>query len=78
MIKALARPKNNAEQFCGQRKEILSANTSQNFALVCIKFLASTGSISLLLSVASLSWSSFSFDKILKYVIYVNPQGVSG
>jgi len=33
LIKALARPTNNAESFCGQRKEAnLSANISQNFA----------------------------------------------
>jgi len=32
MIKVLARSTNNAEQFCGQRKEKnLSANTSQKF-----------------------------------------------
>ena len=71
MIKVLARPTNNAEQVCGQRKEILSANTSQNFALVCIRFLPSTGSISHLLSFASMLWNSFYFDKIIKYVIYV-------
>jgi len=38
MIKLLARPSNNAEQFCGQRKEILSSNTSQNFVLVNMRF----------------------------------------
>jgi len=32
MMKVLARPTNNAEQFCGQRKGgKLSVNTSQNF-----------------------------------------------
>jgi len=51
-----------------EKDEILSVNTSQNFALVCMRFLASTGSH--LLSFASMSWSSFCFDKILKCVIY--------
>jgi len=32
MIKVLARPTKNMEQFCGQKKEVLSANTSNNFA----------------------------------------------
>jgi len=45
MIKVLARPTNNAEQFCGQTKDWpFSANTLQNFALVCMTFLASAGS----------------------------------
>jgi len=59
-------PTNNEEQFCGQRnEEILSAKTSQNFALLFVKFLPSTGSISHFLSIASMSWNSFCFDKIL-------------
>jgi len=29
-----------------EKNEILSANTSQNFALVCMRFLAFTGSVS--------------------------------
>ena len=55
MIKIHARPTNNVEQLCGQRKEILSANTSQNFLLICMRFLGSTGSISHILSFASMS-----------------------
>jgi len=55
MRKALARPTNNAESFCGQRKEAnLSANTSQNFALGCMRFLAFTSSTSHFLSLVSI------------------------
>jgi len=43
LIKILALLTNNAEQLCRQRKE---ANTLQNCALVCVRFLASTGSTS--------------------------------
>jgi len=47
MIKVLARPTINAEQLYGQKKEAnLSTDTAQNFALVCMRFLASTGSTS--------------------------------
>jgi len=43
MIKLLARPTYNAEQFVGKDKETnLSANTSQNFVLGCMRFLVST------------------------------------
>ena len=50
MINVLAQPTNNAGQFRGQRTEAnLSANTSQNFAPVCLRFLACTGSRSHLL-----------------------------
>jgi len=45
MIKGLPRPTNNAKQFYRQGKETnLSANTSQNFALVCMKLLGTTDS----------------------------------
>jgi len=37
------------------KKDILRANTSQNFELVCMRCLVSTGSISHLLSFASIS-----------------------
>jgi len=47
MLKVLARPTNTAEQFCDKEKEAnFSAHTSQNFSLVCMRALASTGSIS--------------------------------
>jgi len=39
MLKVLARPTNNAEQFCDKEKEAnFSAHTSQNFSLVCMSF----------------------------------------
>ena len=63
MMKVLARPKNNAEQFCWTKKEILNANTSQNFALVCMRFLASTDSTSHLLSFASFGRDNFILTK---------------
>ena len=57
MKKVLARPTNNAEPFCGQRKEVnLSANTLQNCAMDCMRFLAST---SHLMSFVSIWYSSF-------------------
>jgi len=72
IINVLARPTNSAEQFCGQRKEAnLSANISQNFALVCMRFLASTDSTSHDWSFVSIWWSSFCFDKTLKYLVYI-------
>jgi len=64
VMKALAPPTNNAKQLCRQKKE---ANTSQNCALVCMRFVASTVSTSHLLSFVSMS--QFCFWKILKYVI---------
>jgi len=40
MLKVLARPTNNAEQFCDNEKEAnFSAHTSQNFSLVCTRIL---------------------------------------
>jgi len=46
----------------------LSANTAQNFALVCMRFLAFTGSTSHLLSFV---FNVVVFEKILKYINYV-------
>ena len=43
MIKVLAQPTNNAEPFWTKKGGNLSANTSQNFALVCMNFLIFTG-----------------------------------
>jgi len=54
MIKVLAQPTNNAEPFWTKKEGNLSANTSQNFALVCMRFLAFTGSTSHLLSFVSI------------------------
>jgi len=49
MIKVLARPTNNVEQFCGQRRGgKFKCQHSQNFALVSMRFLASTSSTHLL------------------------------
>ena len=47
MLEVLARPTNNAEQFCDKEKDAnFSAHTSQNFSPVCMKVLASMGSTS--------------------------------
>jgi len=54
MIKVLAQPTNSAEPFQDRQEANLSANTSQNFALVCMRFLAFTGSASHLLSFVSI------------------------
>jgi len=44
MIKVLARSTNTTEQFVDEGKEeSLGAKTSQNFSLLCMRFLASTG-----------------------------------
>jgi len=54
MIKVLAQPTNNAEPFSKKKGGNLSANTSQNFALVCMSFLTFTGSTFHLLSYVSI------------------------
>jgi len=50
MIKVLAQPTNNAEPFWTKKGSNLSANTLQNFALVCMRFFALAGSTFHLLS----------------------------
>jgi len=55
MIEVLARPTNNANHFVDKGKEAnLSAKTSQHFSLVCMRYLASTGPTSDLLSFVSM------------------------
>jgi len=55
MIKVLARQTNNAELFVDKENEAnLSRNISRNFALVCMRLLASTGSTSHLFSFFSM------------------------
>jgi len=54
MIKVLAQLINNAEPFWSKKGGKLNANTSQHFALVCMRFLAFTGSTSHLLSFVSI------------------------
>jgi len=54
MIKVLTRPTITHNSFM-DKEAILSANTAQNFALVCKRFLASTWSTSHLLSFVSVS-----------------------
>jgi len=45
MINVLAQLTNNEDNFVDKETEAnLSANTSQNFALVCLRFFACTGS----------------------------------
>jgi len=51
-----------------EMEENLSANTAQNFALVCMRYLASTGSTS---HFCHLLQCHRVFDKMLKCVIYV-------
>jgi len=53
MIKVLAQPTNNAEPFW-TKKRGNCANTSQNLALICMRFLAFRGSTSHLLSFVSM------------------------
>jgi len=52
--KVLAQPTNNAEPFWIKKRSNLSANTLQNFALVCMRFLTFTGSTFHLLSFVSI------------------------
>jgi len=65
------------------KKANLSANTSQNFAVVWMRILASAGSTSHLLSFVSMWYSLFYFEKILKYLVQwfftgsASPQGES-
>ena len=54
MIKILEQPTNNAEPFRTKKESNLSANTLQNFALVCMRFLTFTGSTFHLLSFVSI------------------------
>ena len=54
MVKVLAQPTNNAEPFWKKKGGNLSANTSQNFALVCMRFFTFTGSTFHLLSFVSI------------------------
>jgi len=54
MIIVLAQPTSNAEPFWTKKGGNLSANTSQKFALVCMRFLVFTGSTSHLLSFISI------------------------
>jgi len=54
MIKVIAQPTNYAEPMWTKKGGNLSANTSQNFALVCMRFLAFMGSTSHLLSFVSI------------------------
>jgi len=68
MIEVLARPTNNAEQFCGQRQGG-KFNRQHKFALVWMRILASTGSTSQLLSFVSMWYNQFYFVKIVKYLV---------
>jgi len=54
MIKVLAQPTNKAEPFWTNKGSNLRANTLQNFALVCMRFLTFTGSTFHLLSFVSI------------------------
>jgi len=62
----LARPTNNAEQFCDKEKEAsFSAHTSHNFSLVCMTILASTGSTSHFFHLLQCRRVNFIFTKCL-------------
>jgi len=54
MLKVFAQPTNNAEPFWTKKGSNLSANTLQNFAVVCMRFLTFMGSTFHLLSFVSI------------------------
>jgi len=70
MIKLLARSTNNTEAFLWTKEPNLSANNSQHFSLVCMRYLASTGPMSHFVVCFNVL-QIILFDQITKYLVCV-------